>query len=78
MIALGSYRVERWCPHRQADLAEFGVLENDEVVCTLHGWRFDARTGRCRNARGRDLVVRSGADEVEGHGERVSPDPSSN
>jgi UDP-MurNAc hydroxylase len=78
MIALGPYRVERWCPHRQADLAEFGVLDNDEVVCTMHGWRFDARTGGCRNACGRDLVVRPSADEVEERGEPASPDPSCN
>ena len=46
-IRIGDYVVERRCPHRNADLQAFGEIEGDEVVCTLHGWRFDCATGAC-------------------------------
>jgi len=54
----GGWVIERTCPHRQADLKVFGEIEGDELVCTLHGWRFDLATGRCRNADDRSLRVR--------------------
>lgn len=57
-IELGDYIVERFCPHRQADLSVFGKVEDDQLVCTLHGWRFDLETGRCLNAEDRSLRVR--------------------
>ena len=56
-VEVGPFTVGRWCPHRQADLAEFGLVEGEDVVCAMHGWRFDGLTGRCRTARGRDLPV---------------------
>ena len=34
------------CPHAGAPLSA-GALSGAEVVCAWHGWRFDARTGRC-------------------------------
>lgn len=37
--------VERRCPHRRADLA-FGMVEDDGIRCSYHGWCFDA-TGQC-------------------------------
>lgn len=58
-IRLGNYWVERTCPHRQADLAVFGVLEGEcTMVCSLHGWRFDLDTGECLTAHDRTLKVR--------------------
>ena len=57
-IELGDYVVQRYCPHRQADLSEFGVVEGDTIVCTLHGWKFDAHDGACLNADDRRLSVR--------------------
>jgi nitrite reductase/ring-hydroxylating ferredoxin subunit len=36
----------------------FGVLEGDEIVCTLHGWRFRTADGRCVNADDRRLQIR--------------------
>ena len=57
-IRLGDWMVQRTCPHRQADLSVFGELDGDELVCTLHGWRFDLNTGKCRNADDRPLRVR--------------------
>jgi nitrite reductase/ring-hydroxylating ferredoxin subunit len=35
------------CPHAGAPLSE-GVCRGGEVVCSWHGFRFDARTGECR------------------------------
>ena len=49
-IELGDWVVQRRCPHRNADLAVFGEIDGCELVCTLHGWRFDLETGRCLTA----------------------------
>ncbi len=57
-IELGGYVMERACPHRGADLSVFGEIDGGELVCTLHGWRFDLETGRCMNAADRKLRVR--------------------
>jgi UDP-MurNAc hydroxylase len=61
-IELGDYVVQRRCPHRNADLRVFGEIEagdsGDELVCTLHGWRFDCATGRCRTAADHQLRIR--------------------
>ncbi len=57
-IRIGDYMVERLCPHRQADLSVFGEIEDGELVCTLHGWRFDLETGRCFTADDRRLRIR--------------------
>lgn len=70
-VEVGPYTVGRWCPHRQADLAEFGMAEGEDVVCAMHGWRFDGRTGRCRTARGRDLRVPPGM--LAGDADRSGP-----
>jgi UDP-MurNAc hydroxylase len=61
-IRIGDYIVERLCPHRQADLSVFGEIEDGQLVCTLHGWRFDLETGRCANADDRHLRVRPASD----------------
>lgn len=59
-IELGPWTLERWCPHRRADLSVFGELQADgcELVCTLHGWRFELPSGRCLTAQDRHLQVR--------------------
>jgi UDP-MurNAc hydroxylase len=57
-IELGDFVIQRKCPHRSADLAEFGVLEGEYVVCTLHGWRFHTSDGQCMNADDRSLKIR--------------------
>ena len=55
---LDGWIIERTCPHRQADLKVFGEIDGDEFVCTMHGWRFDLATGKCRNAADHRLRVR--------------------
>jgi UDP-MurNAc hydroxylase len=57
-IRIGDYLVERYCPHRRADLSVFGECDGDVLVCTLHGWKFDLTTGRCLTAEDRALSVR--------------------
>jgi len=57
-IYIGEFTVERYCPHRKADLSVFGRLEGDEIICTLHGWRFRTSDGGCVNADDRRLQVR--------------------
>jgi len=57
-IQLGDFTVERYCPHRKADLSVFGTVEGDEIVCTLHGWRFRTTDGACLTADDRKLQVR--------------------
>ncbi|MPY91121.1 MAG: Rieske 2Fe-2S domain-containing protein [Luteitalea sp.] len=38
------YATQGWCPHRFGPLAD-GLVGNGEVVCPLHGYRFDLRSG---------------------------------
>jgi UDP-MurNAc hydroxylase len=57
-IRIGDHIVERYCPHRRADLSVFGESDGTTLVCTLHGWKFDLETGRCLTADDRRLRVR--------------------
>ncbi len=61
-IELGDYVVQRRCPHRNADLTVFGEIERgtdgDELVCTLHGWRFNCESGRCTTSADHHLSIR--------------------
>jgi UDP-MurNAc hydroxylase len=49
------WRIERWCPHRQADLTRFGEIANGVLTCALHHWQFDLATGRCLTSDDRAL-----------------------
>ena len=44
------------CPHMKASLAQ-GELEDGQVVCGWHGWRFDARTGAGTHRSGAAVAV---------------------
>lgn len=57
-IELDGWMMQRRCPHRNADLSVFGEVNGCELVCTLHGWRFDLETGRCLTSAGHPLRVR--------------------
>ena len=39
------YAVQNQCPHRQGPLAE-GIIGNGEVICPLHGHKFNLTTGQ--------------------------------
>jgi ferredoxin-nitrite reductase len=63
------YALQNGCPHEGAPLAS-GVLEGDEVVCPLHGYRFNVKTGACSTdptlrARTYRLVTREGRVTVD-------------
>jgi UDP-MurNAc hydroxylase len=64
-IVLGDWIVQRRCPHRQADLSVFGEIEGDELVCTLHGWRFDIATGRRLTSTDHPLRIRPRDADIE-------------
>jgi UDP-MurNAc hydroxylase len=57
-IDLDGWVMQRRCPHRNADLSVFGEVDGCELVCTLHGWRFDLETGKCLTSAGHELRVR--------------------
>ncbi len=57
-IEIDGWVVERYCPHRRADLASFGEVHDGVLTCTLHGWEFELPSGRCRTAEDRRLRVR--------------------
>ena len=40
------YAIDNFCPHKGAPLSE-GLLCGHIVECSLHGWQFDVRTGKC-------------------------------
>ena len=39
------------CPHQGGSLCD-GWVEGDIVVCPLHGWEFDMRSGACMTVPG--------------------------
>jgi nitrite reductase/ring-hydroxylating ferredoxin subunit len=40
------YAIQNICPHEGGQLSK-GWLEGGEVVCPLHGYKFDLKTGAC-------------------------------
>jgi nitrite reductase/ring-hydroxylating ferredoxin subunit len=42
------------CPHQGGSLAD-GVVEGDIVICPLHGWEFDVRSGACMTVPGESV-----------------------
>ncbi len=61
-VEIGDFIVQRKCPHRRADLSVFGEIDGDDLVCTLHGWRFDTTTGECRTSGDHPLRIRRSND----------------
>jgi nitrite reductase/ring-hydroxylating ferredoxin subunit len=43
------------CPHQGGSLCD-GWVEGDIVVCPLHGWEFDMRTGACMTVPGESVA----------------------
>jgi nitrite reductase (NADH) small subunit len=41
----GVYAVQAACPHRGGPLAD-GLLGGTTLICPLHGWKFDLKTGQ--------------------------------
>jgi UDP-MurNAc hydroxylase len=58
-VIFGPYAVQKFCPHRRADLARFGELDGDVLTCHLHGWTFDlADDGVCLTSDDSRIRVR--------------------
>ena len=41
----GYYAISAWCSHQKASLME-GEVDGGELMCPLHGARFDIRSGK--------------------------------
>ncbi|GIG86569.1 Rieske 2Fe-2S domain-containing protein [Plantactinospora endophytica] len=54
-ITIGDWVVQRRCPHLKADLTRFGIVEDNQLTCQLHGWRFDLASGRCLTSVGHSI-----------------------
>ena len=39
------YAVQAECPHKRGPLAD-GLLGGTTLICPLHGWKFDLKTGQ--------------------------------
>ena len=37
------------CPHDDVSLVDYGVLDDGELRCRVHGYRFDLATGACEH-----------------------------
>ncbi len=40
------YATDNSCPHRHGPLSD-GILGADTLICPLHVWKFDLKTGKC-------------------------------
>jgi len=40
------YALSNNCPHQHTTLIYDGFIEDDCVVCPVHGWKFNLKTGR--------------------------------
>lgn len=49
---IDGWRIQKYCPHLQADLSVFGCVEDGVLSCQLHGWQFDLATGQCLTSEG--------------------------
>ena len=49
ILALGNE-----CPHQGGSLCD-GWVEGDIVICPLHGWEFDLRSGACMTVPGESV-----------------------
>jgi nitrite reductase/ring-hydroxylating ferredoxin subunit len=49
----GIFAIEEKCPHNGFSLAQGKCTEDGEaIVCPLHRYAYDLKTGRCRNSSG--------------------------
>ena len=40
------FATDNTCPHREGPLSD-GILGADTLICPLHMWKFDLKTGKC-------------------------------
>lgn len=51
------YAFDSQCPHRGADLLQAHINGLSEIICPLHQYRFDLKTGQVRSGYCSDLPV---------------------
>lgn len=51
------FAFERACPHRKADLGQGFINRFEEIICPLHEYRFNLRTGICSHSNCPDLKI---------------------
>lgn len=44
--------VSNMCPHQKFQKLHDGLVKDGTVMCPMHGWTYDIRTGRSTNASG--------------------------
>ncbi|MBI4469273.1 MAG: precorrin-3B synthase [Acidobacteria bacterium] len=62
----GLFAMDNACPHSGGALGE-GMVEANRIVCPLHGWEFDCKSGACLTEKGvtqRRYSVKIEKDEV--------------
>ena len=48
------FAIGNQCPHQGGNLCD-GFTEGDIVICPLHGWEFDLRSGACMTVPGESV-----------------------
>ena len=48
---------ELFCPHRGASLLNAFTNSSGELICALHEYRFDLKTGQAKSGSCRDLIL---------------------
>ena len=64
--------VQRYCVHQGADLTE-GLISRGSLLCSAHGWRFDAHTGVLDTSP--ETCLATFETKVDGQDVYVSPTP---
>jgi UDP-MurNAc hydroxylase len=54
-ITLDGWDLQRRCPHLKADLSRFGSIDDGELTCQMHGWKWRLADGKCLTSVGHDL-----------------------
>jgi len=49
------FAIGNQCPHQGGNLCD-GFVEGDIVICPLHGWEFDLRSGACMTVPGESVA----------------------
>lgn len=45
------YALRNICPHRHADQIYNGIIKGENLMCPLHGWTYDIKTGQNVNRK---------------------------
>lgn len=45
------YALNNICPHQKTHLMHEGIIDNDKVICPIHGWQFELSSGNLAKGR---------------------------